>query len=55
MAKVRFVCLANSFKEGGRCVAGIVLDSNNNPENGNVHWIRPVANLLHTVKSLHIW
>jgi hypothetical protein len=44
MAKVRFVCLANSFKEGGRCVAGIVLDDNNNLENGIIRWIRPVAN-----------
>jgi hypothetical protein len=43
MAKIRFVCLANSFKEGGRCVAGIVLDTNNNLENGNIRWIRPVA------------
>lgn len=49
MAKIRFVCLANSFKEGGRCVAGIVLDSNNNPirPNGNIQWIRPVCNTAH--------
>lgn len=44
MPKVRFVCLANSFKERGRCVAGIVLDENNNPTNT---WIRPVSNSLH--------
>jgi hypothetical protein len=37
----RFVCLANSFKEGGRCLAGIELDNNNNPiiENGHPKWI----------------
>jgi hypothetical protein len=45
----RFVCLANSFKEGGRCVAGIELDGNNNPkmEKGHPKWIRPVCNSLH--------
>lgn len=32
---VEFVCLANSFKEGERCVAGIRLD--------NDAWIRPVS------------
>ena len=32
---VEFVCLANSFKPGGRCVAGIRLD--------NGDWIRPVS------------
>jgi len=38
----RFVCLANSFKEGGRCLAGIVLDNNNKPviENALPKWIR---------------
>jgi len=46
MAKVRFVCLANSFKEGGRCVAGIILDNNNNPINGS-QWIRPICNTAH--------
>lgn len=41
----RFVCLANSYKEGGRCVAGILLDRKNNPiiENGHPKWIRPVS------------
>jgi len=46
MAKVRFVCLANSFKEGGRCVAGIILDNNNNSINGS-QWIRPICNTVH--------
>lgn len=46
---IRFVCLANSFKEGGRCVAGIELDDNNNPkiENGHPVWIRPICNTPH--------
>jgi len=49
MSKVRFVCLANSFKEGGKCVAGIVLDENNNPifENENPKWVRPICNTVY--------
>jgi len=45
----RFVCLGNSFKEGGRCLAGILLDVNNNPilEFGKPQWIRPTCNTLH--------
>jgi len=46
---IRFVCLANSFKEGGRCLAGIELDNNNNPkfENGRPKWVRPICNTIH--------
>jgi hypothetical protein len=46
---VRFVCLANSYKEGGRCIAGIVLDRYSNPiiENGLPKWIRPVSDIGH--------
>lgn len=45
----RFVCLANSLKEGGRCLAGIELDNSNNPkvENGHPKWIRPICKSLH--------
>jgi len=45
----RFVCLANSYKEGGRCVAGIELDNNNNPKtkNGSPKWIRPICDTLY--------
>jgi hypothetical protein len=45
----RFVCLANSFKEGGRCLAGIELDNKNNPiiEKGHSKWIRPICNTPH--------
>lgn len=45
----RFVCLGNSFKEGGRCLAGILLDGNNNPilEFGKPQWVRPICNTLH--------
>jgi len=41
----RFVCLANSYKEGGRCVAGIMLDHNSNPiiQGGLPRWIRPIS------------
>ncbi|MCL2328382.1 MAG: hypothetical protein FWC39_07700 [Bacteroidetes bacterium] len=56
LLKVRFVCLANSFKEGGRCVAGIMLDENNNPilENGNPKWVRPVCNTEHGEVPTHL-
>jgi hypothetical protein len=45
----KFVCLANSYKEGGRCMAGIELDAQNNPvfENEKSKWIRPVCNTKH--------
>jgi hypothetical protein len=41
----RFVCLANSKKEGGRCLAGIELDNMNKPkiEAGHLKWIRPIC------------
>ena len=46
---MRFVCLANSFREGGRCLGGIEL--NNNQEaishNGRPRWIRPVCRTEH--------
>lgn len=47
--KSRFVCLANSFKEGGRCIAGIELDLHNEPVflNGKAKWIRPVHDVEH--------
>lgn len=47
--QTRFVCLANSVKEGGRCLAGIELHNNNNPkiENGHPKWIRPICNTQH--------
>lgn len=49
MPKIRFVCLANSYKEGGRCLAGIQVDEENNPIflNGKPKWVRPVCKSLH--------
>lgn len=46
---MRILCLANSFKEGGRCLAGIQLDENNRPVmNGSRPvWIRPTCNTEH--------
>ena len=45
-----FVCLANSFKHGGRCIAGIeiCIDENNRSKvittkNGTPQWIRPLS------------
>ena len=48
--KKHFVCLANSFKHGGRCIAGIevFIDKNNQWEvvtkqDGTPQWIRPLS------------
>lgn len=45
-----FVCLANSYKRGGRCIAGVEIVSDNNGgwmptrnEDGSPRWIRPMA------------
>ena len=45
-----FICLANSYKRGGRCIAGVEVVSNGNGkwklvhnDDGNPHWIRPIA------------
>jgi len=45
----RFVCLGNSFKEGGRCLAGVELDNNNHPiiTNGRPKWVRPICDTPH--------
>lgn len=43
--KTRFVCLANSHKHGGRCLAGIELDEQDDlvrTQTGGLRWIRPV-------------
>lgn len=46
--KTIFVCLANSKKENGRCIAGIELQ-NNKPllVNGKLKWLRPVCKTEH--------
>jgi hypothetical protein len=62
-----FVCLANSKKYGGRCLAGIELtrDENGKPHlalnaSGKPNWIRPVAHTEHgevpqdTVKHIRL-
>lgn len=41
MSRIQLVCLANSWKESGRCVAGIDLQSGS--------WVRPVSNRPHGV------
>ena len=41
-----FICLANSYKRGGRCIAGIEIDSDKSiiyNKDGNPKWIRPIA------------
>ena len=65
-----FVCLANSFKRGGRCVAGIeVIPEKNGKwiiarnQDGSPHWIRPIAStqygeipnhIAFNIKLLHV-
>lgn len=42
--KLQFICLANSFKEGGRCIAGIEILNNQVVLNNNSpKWIRPIS------------
>ncbi|MCX6133017.1 MAG: hypothetical protein NTU47_04295 [Ignavibacteriales bacterium] len=45
----KFVCLANSYKEGGRCLAGIEIDNHYNAvrDRGRPKWIRPICNTQH--------
>lgn len=45
-----FICLANSYKRGGRCVAGVEIVSDNSGgwkpvrnDDGRPRWIRPIA------------
>ncbi len=47
--KTKIICLANSYKEGGRCIAGIQIDSNNIPIiiDSQPKWIRPIYNTKH--------
>ena len=44
-----FICLANSYKRGGRCIAGIIVTIKPNgqwvketTQNGSPKWIRPI-------------
>lgn len=45
-----FICLANSYKRGGRCIAGVEIDINSDNhwtikrnEDGSPKWVRPIA------------
>ena len=42
---MKIVCLANSYRTGGRCLGGIELDNNNKPifQNNRPKWVRPVC------------
>ena len=42
---MRFLCLSNSFKEGGRCLAGLKMDMQNQIYKSS--WVRPVYNTEH--------
>ena len=52
----KFVCLSNSFKEGGRCIAGVELNDDNTPVKTNDHlkWIRPVSHSVHGEVPTHL-
>ena len=56
-----FVCLANSYKRGGRCLAGIEIAYSQEGqweivrnENGSPHWIRPIANTPFGEIPIHV-
>jgi len=46
---MKILCLANSFRVGGRCVGGIELNQDNIPilQSGRPKWVRPVFNAEH--------
>lgn len=46
---MKITLLANSFRDGGRCLAGIELDDKNVPVivNGRPRWVRPVCKTAH--------
>ena len=51
-----FICLANSYKRGGRCIAGVEVDCNNTAmlNNGNPRWMRPISETLHGEIPNHV-
>ncbi len=53
---MRIVCFSNSFKEGGRCLAGIQIDENLHivKQNNRPKWIRPVCNTPHEEVPVHL-
>ena len=49
-----FICLANSYKRGGRCIAGVEIVFDNNDrwklvrdDDGRPRWIRPIARTIY--------
>ncbi|HEY1115194.1 MAG TPA: hypothetical protein VGE66_16600 [Chitinophagaceae bacterium] len=52
----RFVCLANSYKEGGRCLAGVQLDEGGKPViiNRRPKWVRPICHTPHNEIPAHL-
>ena len=56
-----FVCLANSYKRGGRCLAGIEIAYSQEGQweivrnkDGSPHWIRPIANTPFGEIPIHV-
>ena len=56
---MKILCLSNSFKEGGRCIAGIRIDDQNRvykrygSQNRPV-WVRPVCDTIHEQIPNHL-
>ena len=46
---MKILTLSNSYKEGGRCIAGIQIDEQYRivSRNNNLSWIRPICNTVH--------
>ena len=49
-----FICLANSYKRGGRCIAGVEVIFNGDSkwklvrnDDGIPNWIRPIARTIY--------
>jgi len=53
---MKILCLANSYKEKGRCLAGLQLDDKNKPvlQNNRPIWIRPICNTEHGQVHNHL-
>jgi hypothetical protein len=42
---MKMLCMANSFRHGGRCLGGILIDNNNQvvKDNNKTVWVRPIS------------
>ena len=47
----KFVCLANSRRKNGRCIAGLLLDVSNQPSST---WIRPIKKINSSIPQSEV-